>query len=37
MQETPMLFPLAPGEFWKQIKATVEEVVNAKMSQTIIQ
>src|SRR5436190_19802141 len=37
MQETPMLFPMAPGEFWKQIKATVEEVVNAKMNQTIIQ
>jgi predicted DNA-binding transcriptional regulator AlpA len=37
MQETPMLFPIAPGEFWKQIKATVEEVVNAKLNQTIIQ
>ncbi len=35
MQETPMLFPMAPGEFWKQIKATVEEVVNAKLTQTI--
>ena len=37
MQETPMLFPMAPAEFWKQIKATVEEVVNAKMNQTISQ
>ncbi|SRR6266542_3278909 len=37
MQETPMLFPMAPAEFWKQIKATVEEVVNAKMNQTSIQ
>ncbi len=37
MQETPMLFPMAPDEFWKQIKATVEEVVNAKINQTSIQ
>ena len=33
MQETPMLFPMAPAEFWKQIKATVEEVVNEKINQ----
>jgi predicted DNA-binding transcriptional regulator AlpA len=37
MQETPMLFPMAPAEFWKQIKATVEEVVNAKNNQPTIQ
>ncbi len=37
MQETPMLFPMAPVEFWKQIKATVEEVFNAKMNQSTIQ
>ena len=37
MQETPMLFPMAPGEFWKQIKATVEEVVKANLNQTSIQ
>src|SRR4051812_17259215 len=37
MQETPMLFSMAPAEFWKQIKATVEEVVNEKLNQTIIQ
>ncbi len=37
MQETPMLFPMAPGEFWKQIKATVEEVVKANINQTSFQ
>ena len=34
MQNTPMLFPMAPEEFWKQIKATIEEVVNSKLNQT---
>lgn len=37
MQETPMLFPMAPAEFWKQIKATVEEVVKANLNQTSFQ
>ena len=37
MQETPMLFPMAPAEFWKQIKATVEEVVKANINQTSFQ
>jgi predicted DNA-binding transcriptional regulator AlpA len=37
MQETPMLFPMAPAEFWKQIKATVEEVVKANINPTSIQ
>ncbi len=37
MQETPILFPMTPAEFWKQIKATIEEVVNAKIIQTTIQ
>jgi excisionase family DNA binding protein len=32
MQETPMLFPVAPSEFWKQIKVVVSEVVDAKLS-----
>ena len=32
MQETPMLFPMAPAEFWKQIRSTIEEVVNEKIS-----
>jgi len=35
MQETPMLFPIAPSEFWKQIRATIEEVVTEKLSQQI--
>lgn len=37
MQKTPMLFPMAPQEFWKQIKATVEEVVKANIHQTSFQ
>ncbi len=37
MQETPMLFPMAPQEFWKQIKATVEEVVKENINQTSFQ
>lgn len=32
MQETPMLFPYAPTEFWKQIKVVVSEVVDAKLA-----
>ena len=33
MNETPMLFPIAPGEFWKQIRTTIKEVVNEKLNQ----
>jgi predicted DNA-binding transcriptional regulator AlpA len=33
MNETPMLFPIAPAEFWKQIRTTIEEVVNEKLTQ----
>ncbi len=33
MNETPMLFPMAPAEFWKQIRTTIEEVVNEKLNQ----
>ena len=33
LNETPMLFPMAPAEFWKQIKSTIEEVVNEKINQ----
>jgi len=33
MNETPMLFPMAPGEFWKQIRTTIKEVVNEKLNQ----
>ena len=32
MNETPMLFPMAPAEFWKQIRSTIEEVVNEKLN-----
>jgi predicted DNA-binding transcriptional regulator AlpA len=32
MEETPMLFPIAPSEFWKQIRATFYEVVTEKLS-----
>jgi predicted DNA-binding transcriptional regulator AlpA len=32
MNETPMLFPMTPGEFWKQIRTTIEEVVNEKLN-----
>jgi excisionase family DNA binding protein len=35
MQETPMLFPVSPTEFWKQIKLMMEEVVDAKLSSSI--
>ena len=34
MNEVPMLFPMAPEEFWKQIKTTIEEVVNEKINQS---
>lgn len=35
MQETPMLFPIAPTEFWKQIRTTIDEVVTEKLSQRL--
>ena len=35
MQETPMLFPITPTEFWKQIRATIDEVVTEKLSQQL--
>ena len=31
MNETPMLFPVEPSVFWKQIKTIVEEVVSDKL------
>jgi predicted DNA-binding transcriptional regulator AlpA len=37
LQETPMLFPMAPAEFWKQIRSTIEEVVKANNNQTAMQ
>ena len=33
MAEVPMLFPMDPDKFWKQIKATIEDVVNEKINQ----
>ena len=33
MNETPMLFPITPSEFWKQIITTIEEVVAERLSQ----
>ena len=37
MQETPMLFPITPTEFWKQIRTTIDEVVTEKLSQQPLQ
>ncbi len=31
MNETPMLFPITPSEFWKQIRITIDEVVTEKL------
>jgi predicted DNA-binding transcriptional regulator AlpA len=36
VNETPMLFPMAPGEFWKQIRSTIEEVVKANNNQAAV-
>ena len=33
MNETPMLFPITPSEFWKQIKMIIENVIAEKLSQ----
>ena len=33
MNETPMLFPIAPAEFWKQIRTIIDDVVTEKLSQ----
>jgi excisionase family DNA binding protein len=30
MQETPMLFPVTQVEFWKQMRAVIEEVLESK-------
>jgi len=37
MQETPMLFPITPTEFWKQIRTAIDEVVTEKLSQQPLQ
>ncbi len=33
MQETPMLFPITPTEFWKQIRSAIDEVVTERLNQ----
>ena len=35
LNETPMLFPMAPAEFWKQIRSTIDEVVKENISQPL--
>ena len=35
MQETPMLFPVTPTEFWKQIRMMMEEVVEQKLNKSV--
>ena len=35
MNETPMLFPITPSEFWEQIRTTIKEVVTEKLSQQL--
>src|SRR5678816_3321223 len=37
LNETPMLFPITPAEFWKQIRSTIEEVVKENINQTSAQ
>ena len=34
LNETPMLFPMAPAEFWKQIRSTIEDVVKENINQS---
>ena len=31
MEETPMLFPVSPTEFWKQIRVVLEEVIEKQI------
>ena len=33
MEETPMLSPIAPSEFWKEINIIIEEVIDEKSTQ----
>lgn len=37
MEETPMLFPITPSEFWKRIRSIIAEVITDKLSQGISQ
>ena len=31
MNETPMLFPITPSEFWKQIRIIIEQIIAEKL------
>ena len=33
MNEMPMLFPITPSEFWKQIRIIIEQVIDEKLSE----
>lgn len=33
MNETPMLFPITPSEFWKHIRIIIEQVLAEKLTQ----
>ena len=33
MNETPMLFPITPTEFWKQIRIIIEEIISEQLRQ----
>ena len=33
MDEALMLFHMAPAEFWKQIRTTIEDAINEKLNQ----
>lgn len=36
MNDTPMLFPIASSEFWKQIRTNIENVATPKLAQVNI-
>ena len=36
MNETPMLFPLEPHIFWKQMKTLIEEVITEKLKRPVV-
>ena len=33
MNETPMLFPITPTEFWKKMRITIDQVITEKLRQ----
>ncbi len=36
MEETPMLFPVSPTQFWKQIKLIMEQVIDQKLNESSV-